>query len=415
MSYEFFIAKRYFRSKRRTGFISLINYFSIAGVTIGVAALIIVLSVMNGFETEVRSRIIGFDAHIRFRSFHYRGVENYEKFMEQLNTFQHVKALSPYIQERAMVLNGDNKDLILVKGIDVELAKKVSDVGTNIIYGDLNLDTVLVAGENPLPGIVLGKSLAMNLDVNLNDKIFLASFVNTKNIAMPQVPLVKAFRVTGLFETGLYDYDRNFGYVSIPAGQQLFRMDGKVSGIEIMLDKMNLELLSSVAQKISNTFGYPYTAETWYERNKNLFSWMQIEKWAAFIILSLIIMVAAFNIISTLIMVVMEKKREIGILKSIGATSQSVMKIFVFQGVISGVIGTVLGCLIGYVLCWSQLHYRWFSLPSDIYFINALPVEMKVLDFAMISAAGILICFLATIYPSRRAAKLDPVQAIRYE
>lgn len=415
MSYEFFVAKRYFRSKRRTGFISLINYFSIAGVTIGVAALIIVLSVMNGFETEVRSRIIGFDAHIRFRSFHYRGVEDYKVFMNQLANFDHVAAQSPYIQERAMILNGENRDLILVKGIDPTAALKVSDVGTNIVWGELNLDTILVEGEQPLPGIVLGKSLALNLDVNLNDKIWLASFVNTKNISMPQVPLVKGFRVAGLFETGLYDYDRNFGYVSIAASQQLFKMDNKVSGIEIMLDKMNLEILSGVAQQISNTFGYPYTAETWYERNKNLFSWMQIEKWAAFIILSLIIMVAAFNIISTLIMVVMEKKREIGILKSIGATAESIMKIFVFQGIISGIMGTILGCMIGYVLCWSQLKYRWFSLPSDIYFINALPIEMKILDFVLIAFAGVFICFIATIYPSRRAAKLDPVQAIRYE
>ncbi len=415
MSYEFFVAKRYFHSKRRTGIISLINYFSIAGVMIGVAALIIVLSVMNGFETEVRSRIIGFDAHIRFRSFHYRGVENYKDFMSQLANFDHIAAQSPYIQERAMILNGDNRDLILVKGIDPTAALKVSDVGTNIVWGELNLDTILVAGEKPLPGIVLGKSLAMNLDVNLNDKIWLASFVNTKNISMPQVPLVKAFRVAGFFETGLYDYDRNFGYISIEAGQQLFKMGNKVSGIEIMLDKMSLEVLSEVSQKISNTFGYPYMAETWYERNKNLFSWMQIEKWAAFIILSLIIMVAAFNIISTLIMVVMEKKREIGILKSIGATAESIMKIFVFQGIISGIMGTILGCIIGYVLCWSQLKYRWFSLPSDIYFINALPIEMKILDFVLIAFAGVFICFVATLYPSQRAAKLDPVQAIRYE
>ena len=415
MSYEFFVAKRYFHSKRRTGFISLINYFSIAGVMIGVAALIIVLSVMNGFETEVRSRIIGFDAHVRFRSFHYRGVENYENFMRQLQNFDHVAAQSPYIQERAMILNGDNTDLILVKGIDPASALKVSDVGTNIVWGELNLDTILVEGERPLPGIVLGKSLALNLDVSLNDKIWLASFVNTKNISMPQVPLVKGFRVAGLFETGLYDYDRNFGYVSIASGQQLFKMGNKVSGIEIMLDKMSLETLSEVAQKISNTFGYPYTAETWYERNKNLFSWMQIEKWAAFVILSLIIMVAAFNIISTLIMVVMEKKREIGILKSLGSTSKSIMKIFVFQGIISGMVGTILGCLIGYLLCWSQLKYQWFSLPSDIYFINALPIEMKALDFVLIAFIGVFICFSATLYPSWRAAKLDPVQAIRYE
>lgn len=415
MSYEYFVAKRYFQSKRRTGFISLINYFSIAGVMIGVAALIIVLSVMNGFETEVRSRIIGFDAHIRFRSFHYKGVDNYQEFVNRLKNFDHVSALSPYIQERAMILNEDNRDLILVKGINPETAVNVSDVGTNIVWGELNLDTVRVEDEQPLPGIVLGKSLALNLDVQLNDKVHLASFVNTQNISMQQMPLVKGFRVTGFFETGLYDYDRNFGYVSIETAQQLFKLGTKVSGIEIMLDKMNLEIVSNAAKQMSDTFGYPYLAETWIERNKNLFSWMQIEKWAAFIILSLIIMVAAFNIISTLIMVVMEKKREIGILKSIGASSKSIMRIFVYQGVISGLVGTLLGCIIGFVLCWSQLTYQWFSLPSDIYFINALPIEMKIFDFVMIGFAGIMLCLLATLYPSWKAASLDPVQAIRYE
>lgn len=415
MSYEFFVAKRYFHSKRRTGFISLINYFSIAGVTIGVAALIIVLSVMNGFETEVRSRIIGFDAHIRFRTFHHSGLENYEDFINKLKMYEHVVALSPYIFDKGMILNGDYRDAILIKGVDPKTAMEVSDIATNIVWGELNLDTLRIEDETPMPGIVLGKNLALRLDVNLNDKIWVASFTETKNIFMPQAPLVKGFRVTGFFETGLYDYDSNFGYVSIESAQGLFKMGSKISGIEIMLDKMNLEIVTGVADKMGGDFGYPYTAETWYERNKNLFSWMQIEKWAAFIILSLIIMVAAFNIISTLIMVVMEKKKEIGILKSIGSTAQSIMRIFIFQGIISGLIGTILGCIIGYVLCWSQLHYRWFSLPSDIYFINALPVEMKVLDFLLIAFAGILLCFVATLYPSWKAAKLDPVQAIRYE
>ncbi|MCU0645710.1 MAG: FtsX-like permease family protein [bacterium] len=415
MSYELFIAKKYFRSKRRTGFISLINYFSIAGVTIGVAALIIVLSVMNGFETEVRSRIIGFDAHIRFRSFHDRGIDNYAATISQLKEYEHVVALSPYTQDKSVVMSGDNRDFIFIKGVDQKTAADVSDIENSIVWGELNLDSVRAEGEKTLPGIVLGKNLALRLDVNLQDKVFLVSFANIKNFFMPEFPLIKAFRVAGLFETGLYEYDSNFGYISIESAQSLFRLGTKVSGIEIMLDQMDRELVTQVARKISDTFGYPFTAETWYERNQTLFSWMQIEKWAAFIVLSLIIMVAAFNIISTLIMVVMEKKKEIGILKSLGSTSRSIMKIFVFQGVISGLIGTITGCLIGYVLCWSQLQYRWFSLPSDIYFINALPVEMKILDFVLIGTAGILLCFFATLYPSWKAAKLDPVQAIRYE
>lgn len=377
--------------------------------------MIIVLSVMNGFETEVRSRIIGFDAHIRFRSYHDRGIDNYVATMNQLQSYDHVVGLSPYTKDKSVIMSGDNRDFIFIKGVDPVTAGKVSDIEKSIVWGELNLDSVRVEGEKTLPGIVLGKNLALRMDANLQDKVFLVSFSNIKNFFMPEFPLIKAFRVAGLFETGLYEYDSNFGYISIAAAQSLFQLGTKVSGIEIMLDQMDRELVTQVAKKMGEAFGYPYMAETWYERNQTLFSWMQIEKWAAFIVLSLIIMVAAFNIISTLIMVVMEKKKEIGILKSIGSTSRSIMKIFVFQGVISGLIGTVLGCTIGYVLCWSQMKYRWFSLPSDIYFINALPVEMKLLDFALIGFAGVLLCFMATLYPSWKAAKLDPVQAIRYE
>ncbi|HDP99992.1 MAG TPA: lipoprotein-releasing ABC transporter permease subunit [bacterium] len=416
MSYEFFIAKRYFQSKRRTGFISLINYFSIAGVMIGVAALIIVLSVMNGFETEVRSRIIGFDSHIRFRSFHDRGFDNYQQVMEELKQIHRVKAVSPYIYNKGLIINGPNRDAIIIKGVDPVTVGDVSDIKNNIVWGEFDLDTVVVGGEQPLPGIVLGKSLALRLDVQLGDKIFLGSFSSSSNFFMPQQPLMKAFIVNGLFETGLFEFDSNFGYVSIECAQDLLRMGrDRVSGVEVMLDQMQLNLVTNKAQEMSDKFGYPYLAETWYERNRNLFSWMQIEKWAAFIILSLIIMVAAFNIISTMIMVVMEKKKEIGILKSIGAENKAVMKIFVMQGLISGLIGTLMGSLIGYLLCWSQLKYHWFSLPADIYFISSLPVEMKVLDFVSISLAALLLSFLATLYPSRKASKLDPVQAIRYE
>ncbi len=415
MAFEFFVAKRYFHSKRKTAFISLINYFSIAGVMIGVGALIIVLSVMNGFETEVRSRIIGFDSHIRFRSYHDQGVEEYQKIIDQLYTFEHVKAISPYIFSKGLIINGPYRDALIIKGVDPKTVVEVTDLEDNIVWGELDFDTVEVAGDRPLPGIVLGKSLAIRLDVQLGDKIFLGSFANTQNFFMPEQPLMKAFIVNGLFETGLYEFDSNFGYISLDCAQELLRMGKSVSGLEIMLDKMELSLVTQVAEQMTDTFGYPFMAETWFERNKNLFSWMQIEKWAAFIILSLIIMVAAFNIISMMIMVVMEKKKEIGILKSIGATSESIMKIFIFQGVISGFIGTAAGLLIGYLLCWSQLHYGWFSLPADVYFISSLPVEMKILDFVLIAIAAILLCFFATLYPSWKAAKLDPVQAIRYE
>lgn len=415
MSFEFFIAKRYFRSKRRTGFISLINYFSIAGVMIGVAALIIALSIMNGFETEIRSAIIGFDADIRLRSFHDSGMEFSDAIVERLNRFDHVVGVSPYIFNRGLIISSDNLDAILIKGGDSKTMSQVSDFADYIVAGELNFERVHLPSDSMAhPGIVLGRSLASRLDIKLHDKIFIASFPNTEANFGPRQLLLKTYYVTGIFETGLYDYDNNFGYLSIESAQELFKLGNRISGMELRLDQMEVNLIKAVAEKISNTFGYPYMAETWFERNRNIFAWMKMQKWVASIVISSIIIVAAFNIISNLIMVVMEKKKEIGILKSIGSRSDSIMKIFMLQGLISGLVGTVLGCTVGYLLCWSQLHYKWFSLKADVYFMSSLPVEMKALDFIVIAAVGILLSLLATLYPSWKAARLDPVQAIAW-
>jgi lipoprotein-releasing system permease protein len=414
MQYEIFVAKRYFRSKRRTGFISLINYFSIAGIAIGVAALIIVLSIMNGFENEVRSRIIGFDAHVRFRGLLYRPVSGADSIVVQLKTIKHVKVVSPYVFNKAFISHASGQDGILIKGVDPATVSDVTDLTRNIIYGQLDFGMGADTEGKELPGIVLGKSLALRMDLDLNDKIWAASLANIKSTyGLMPTPYVVPFRVTGYFETGLHDYDDTFALISLSSAQKLFQMGEQITGCEIKLDDMKYAEI--VKQDIANRWGYKYVAETWFERNRNLFSWMKIEKWMMFIVLSLIIIVAAFNIISTLIMVVMDKKRDIGIMKSMGASSKGIMKIFVFQGIISGLIGAVLGSLLGFVLCWSQLHYKWLSLPSDIYFVNALPIEMQALDFMLIFIAAIGLSFVATLFPARKAAQLDPVEAIRYE
>jgi lipoprotein-releasing system permease protein len=228
------------------------------------------------------------------------------------------------------------------------------------------------------------------------------------------MPPLMTFAVTGFFETGIHDIDVLNAYISLENAQRLFQLgSGNIRGLEIKLD--DLEYADVVGRAISDIMGYPYRTVTWFDKNPNLFAWMQMEKWTAFIVLSLIIMVAAFNIISTLIMIVLEKTKEIGILKSMGASSASLMKIFIYEGAVSGIFGTLLGCLIGFGLCWSQLQYQWFSLPGDVYIISVLPVLMKPWDFVAIAVAAILICFLATIYPARKASRLDPVEAIRYE
>lgn len=412
MPYEFFIAKRYLKSKRKTRFISLITYISIAGVVIGVAALIIVLSVMNGFESEVRSRIIGFDAHIRLRTFHDQGISDYKGVMDRIRGLRHIVGLSPYILGKAIIESKNASDGIVVKGADQITLTQTSDLGKNIIFGELKLGKVRAKDGKELPGIILGYNLADRLVVSPGDRVVITSPSGVSGLLGP-IPRVRQFCVTGFFETGMFEYDDTFALISIKEAQKLFKMGDKVSGIEIKLDDM--DKAGAVAGAINRLLGYPYQALSWFQMHKNLFSWMQIEKWAMFIVLSLIIMVAAFNIVSTLIMVVMEKTKEIGILKSMGATSRSIMKIFMFEGLVVGVLGTVFGCVIGYGLCWAQKAYKFFSLPPDVYFINTLPILMKGSDFILVSMAAMGLCFLATLYPSWKAAKLIPVEAIRYE
>jgi lipoprotein-releasing system permease protein len=301
---------------------------------------------------------------------------------------------------------------ILIKGIDPRTAGQVTDLGKDMVYGELKLDSVFVEGERTLPGIVLGYNLADRLIVTIGDVVTIISPAGITNMMM-QMPPMKQFRVTGYFETGLYEYDDTYAYISIPAAQELFKMDDMVSGIEIKLDDMNQA--EHVADLIRDKIGYPYRVLSWVSLNPNLFAWMQIEKWAAFVILSLIIMVAAFNIISTLIMVVMEKTKEIGILKSMGATGKSIRQIFMFEGLVVGVVGTILGGVVGFALCWAQQTYKFFGLPSDVYIISWLPIYMKWLDFLMVGVAAIVISFIFSSYPASKAAKLDPVTAIRYE
>ncbi|MDZ7724704.1 MAG: FtsX-like permease family protein [candidate division KSB1 bacterium] len=411
MSFESFIAVRYLKSKRQTGFISLISYISVTGVAIGVAALIIVLSVMNGFESQVRSRFIGVDTHVKVRTFHDRGVTHYEQLMQDIADTPHIRAMSPYIHEKGLIFCRDKSTGLLIRGIDPQTIGQVSRLPESITFGELNLDTQYKSRGRELDGVVLGFNLADRLVVTVGDTVTVASFKNIKSFG--QMPQMRQFIVTGFFETGLFEFDNSMAYISIASAQKLFNMNGVVSGIGIKLD--NYENADKVAMQLDDQLGYPYRILTYFDLNRNLFAWMQIEKWAAFVVLCLIIMVAAFNIVSTMIMVTMEKTRDIGILRSMGATPNSIRKIFTLQGLIVGIIGTGLGALIGYLLCWAQYKYHFFSLPMDVYIIDWLPILMKWTDFIFISVAAILITYAASVYPAARAAKLDPVESIRYE
>lgn len=408
MSYELFIAKRYLKSKRKSGFLSVFTLISIVGVLIGVAALIFVLSMMNGFEKEVRSRIIGNTAHINVFSIEREGIKDYQELISKLEELDHVIAISPVINYKAAIASKKGGDGIIVRGIDIEREIKVTAVSENIIEGNLSFQT-----QDKYPGIIIGYGIAERLSVGLGDHVVLFSLKEESLSSGWIAPKANKFIITGIFETGMYEYDVSLAYISLGSAQGLFNLENKVSNIQIKVD--NLYNAGKIAREIDSQIGYRYYALDWMHMNKNLFSWMALEKYAMFIVLSLIIAVAAFNIVSTLIMTVLDKKKDIGVLKSMGATSNSIMKIFMVKGLIVGVVGTLLGGILGFLLCWIQQTFNIVSLPAEIYFINSLPIDMRLSDFVLVAFAAIGISFLATIYPARQAAKLDPVEAIRYE
>jgi len=409
--FELFIARRYFKAKRRTGFISIISYISIGGVTVGVAALILVLSVMNGFEQEVRSRLLGADAHVRLRKFYVEPLTHPDSLVQIALSTPHVIAASPALVGKGMISGKDKQYPTIIKAIDPRRAGKVTDIADKLILGELDFSKKIIDGKK-LPGIVLGRYLADALrTTHIGDKVTL--WVMPKQGGVFTQPRLKRFYVSGIVEIGYYEYDNTLSYTSIKDAQQLFNMNEGVSWIEMKLD--NYENAKEVATAIEERLGYPYLAETWFQLNRSLYTWMEIEKWGSFIILSLIIIVAAFNIISSLIMVVMDKTREIGILKSMGATSKSIRKIFMYEGLIVGVVGTALGSAIGYTLAFLQYYFHLIKLPGDVYIISALPIVMHWSDFFAITTVAIMLSLIASYYPANKASRLVPVEAIRYE
>jgi lipoprotein-releasing system permease protein len=412
MGYESFIAKRYFRAKRKTGFISIITYVSIIGVMIGVAALDIVLSAFNGFEGEVRTRLFNADAHIQLRKYYISGIDNYESLIDTVKTLPHVLGATPIITREGVARSKANNQPVAIRALDPETVGDVNEIPNSIIEGEFDLGMQNYE-DRQLPGIVLGRYLAENMLI-FSAREVITLFIIPQDADIFSLPRVKQFLVTGISEVGFYEYDKVMAYISIESGQKLFNMPDQVSWIEIKLDNYNLA--GQIAPKIEQMLGgYPYVTKTWFELNRSLYSWMTIEKWGAFVILCLIIMVAAFNIVSSLIMIVMEKTREIGILKSMGASSKGIMKIFLFEGIIVGSIGTFLGSTVGFIICYLQQTFGLLRLPPDVYLIDKLPVEMQSFDFVIIAVAGIILCLAASVYPAYKASKLEPVEAIRFE
>jgi len=407
MSFERFVSFRYLRAKRKQKFISLISVISVLGVAVGVMALIVVLSVYTGFTEGLRDQIIGINAHILVQKFGGE-IDNPDQLQKEVLSIDGVVAATPYIYGQALISSGNSSTGIVLRGIDPESAGKVIKLESQMLNGSV-MD---LAADHGLPAIILGKDLAAQLRVTAGRKIRLIS-PNGPLTPMGVLPKVRTCLVTGIFETGMYEYDSTMGFVNLTTARNLAGMDRGVHGLEIRVtdvDKANM-----TAAAIKKQLGNVYSVRDWMQINQNLFAALKLEKIGIFIALDLIILVAALNIISALVMVVMEKTRDIAILKSMGATTGSIMRIFFYQGAVIGLSGTVLGVFSGLGLCALLKRYKIIELPSNVYPMSTMPVKVVPMDVTVIAISAILITLAATLYPSWKASKIRPAEALTYE
>lgn len=409
MKFELFVALRYLFTLRKNSFISVISLFAVCGVALGVAALIVVIGVMNGFSTDLRDKILGVNAHVIVTA--YDGtLENYHHLTDRIEKISGVTGVTPFIYSEVMLSSSGGVKGVVLRGVDSDTAKGVLSLPGDMVSGDVDC----LGKESKLSEIVIGNQLAKRLGLIVGDTVNLLSPSGTRTAA-GFTPKVRMFKVGGIFRTGMYEYDSSLAYISNVSAQKLlgFKRDF-VSGLEIRLaDVYAVDKIGKLLDK--ELAGYPVQVRNWQEMNANLFAALKLEKTAMFIILAMIVMVGSFSIITTLVMLVMQKTKDIAVLMSMGATSGSIRRIFMLQGTLIGLIGTSIGYLIGVPVALLLKKYQFIKLPSNVYPVDYLPIRMDLMDLTIIGVAAFSLCFLATLYPARQAAALEPAQALRYE
>ncbi len=411
--YELFIGLRYTRAKRRNHFISFISLISVLGMALGVMALIVVLSVMNGFQKEIRARMLGASPHLEVVADGGR-MEGWNSIMERIERNPEVLAAAPYVSGQGMLSYGQSVQGVMVRGIDPQREISITELANKVKAGSL---ANLRSGEF---GIVLGSDLARALGVRMNDKVMLIAPQGTITPA-GMMPRLKQFRVVGIFEIGMAPYDNSLALININDAQKLFQLGDAVTGISTKLK--DIDRAPVVAAELQRQLPDGLYANDWTHENSNYFSAVKMEKKMMFIILSLIVAVAAFNIVSTLVMAVTDKQADIAILRTLGASPSSIMKIFIVQGVVIGLIGTLAGSISGVVLAknldvvvpFIEHLFGVQFLSKDVYYISELPSDLRYHEVMLVSGISFLISLIATLYPSYRASKTQPAEALRYE
>ena len=425
LPFEIFVGLRYLRAKRRQRTISLNTFISIAGITLGVAALIGTLGIMTGFKEDLQSKILGTTAHAIVQERGNPNMNDYEVLVQQTEAVPGVVAASPFIFKQVLLSSKSGVQGIILRGIDPVKEANVTEIEGNLQYGELghlehppqSLDSSLPADPQnesrpppPKPGIFLGKELALRLGVFIGDTVNVVSPVG-KMTVMAMTPKIRPFLVVGVFESGMYEYDSSLAYIALTEAQKFFNLGHTVTGIQIKVE--DVFSASPVAERIESTLGPTFMARDWMQLNRNLFSALKLEKIMMFLLLVLITIVASFNIVGTLTMIVNEKQREIAILKAMGATPKAIMRIFMLNGLVIGLTGTTIGVPLGYTFLW--LIQTYWTFDPTVYYISHVPVHILAVDVILVSVSAVLISFVATLYPSWQAAKLQPVSALRYE
>ncbi len=407
--FERFIARRYLLSKRKVQFITVITLISVIGLSVGVTALIVMLSVFNGFNKFQNDTLTGFDPHIRVEADTGSTVSDYNTLISKISAETEVTAIAPFTINKGVISTKKNNIVAFVKGVDDKKISGLSDVKEKTTLGEFEFKD-----NDEFGGIILGNSLAAKLEARVLDTVSVMSPVGMeKSLTQIVTPKTQSFIVRGIFDANNRDYDKLYSFISLPKSQSLYDLGNTVNGIELRIDEINRSEVEK--KKLVLVLGKGYKVNTWYDMHEDLYSVMQVERWTAFIILSLIIAVASFSIVGSLTMTVMEKKRDIGILKAMGTKNSGILRIFMFEGILIGVYGTILGSILGLGICLAQIKFKFYPLDSMVYSIDALPIDIRYTDFIYVGICALVISVLASLYPALIAARQEPIKAIRWE